>query len=42
LESKKVFLHIYADPDPESKNLANPTDPDSKHWKNNDYITIRK
>ena len=23
---------IFADPDPGSQNLADPTDPDSKHW----------
>ena len=24
--------HIFADPDPGSQNLADPTDPDPKHW----------
>ena len=27
--------HIFADPYPESQNLADPTDPDPKHWKKN-------
>ena len=24
--------HIFSDPDPGSQNLADPTDPDPKHW----------
>ena len=24
--------HTFADPDPGSQNLADPTDPDPKHW----------
>ena len=24
--------HIFTDPDPGSQNLADPTDPDPKHW----------
>ena len=28
---KKMDPHIFADPDPGSKNLADPTDPDPKH-----------
>ena len=24
--------HIFADPDPGNQNLADPTDPDPKHW----------
>ena len=31
LGSGSVDLHIFADPDPESQNLADPTDPDPKH-----------
>jgi len=27
-----VDPHIFADPDPGSQNLADPTDPDPKHW----------
>jgi len=26
--------YIFADPDPGSQNLADPTDPDPKHWLN--------
>ena len=32
LGSGSVDLHIFADPDPGSQNLADPTDPDPKHW----------
>jgi len=31
LGSGSVDLHIFADPDPGSQNLADPTDPDPKH-----------
>ena len=31
LGSGSVNSHIYADPDPGSQNLADPTDPDPKH-----------
>ena len=31
LGSGSVDPHIFADPDPESQNLADPTDPDPKH-----------
>ena len=31
LGSGSVDPHIFADPDPGSKNLADPTDPDPKH-----------
>ena len=31
IESGSVDPHIFADPDPISQNLADPTDPDSKH-----------
>jgi len=27
-----VDPHIFADPDPGSQNLADPTDPDPEHW----------
>ena len=30
--SRSVDPHIFADPDPGSQNLADPTDPDPKHW----------
>ena len=30
--SGSVDPHIYADPNPGSQNLADPTDPDPKHW----------
>ena len=35
LESGSVDPHIFADPDPGSQNLADPTDPDPypTHWK---------
>ena len=35
LGSGSVDPHIFADPDPDpgSQNLADPTDPDPKHWK---------
>ena len=36
LGSGSVDPHIFADPDPGSQNLADPTDPDPKHW----YIGI--
>jgi len=32
LESGSVDPHIFADPDPGSQNLADPMDPDPKHW----------
>ena len=34
LESGSVDPHIFADPDPETQNLVDPTDldPDPKHW----------
>ena len=32
LGSGYVDPHIFADPDPGSQNLADPTDPDPKHW----------
>ena len=32
LGSGSVNSHIFADPDPGSQNLADPTDPDPKHW----------
>ena len=32
LGSVSVDPHIFADPDPGSQNLADPTDPDPKHW----------
>ena len=32
LGSGSVDPHIFADLDPGSQNLADPTDPDSKHW----------
>ena len=32
LGSGSVDPHIFADPDPGSQNLADPTDPDPKHW----------
>ena len=32
LGSGSVDPHILADPDPGSQNLADPTDPDPKHW----------
>ena len=32
LVSGSVEPHIFADPDPGSQNLADPTDPDPKHW----------
>ena len=32
LRSGSVDPHIFADPDPGSQNLADPTDPDPKHW----------
>jgi len=32
LGSGSVGLHIFADPDPGSQNLADPKDPDPKHW----------
>ena len=31
LGSRSVDPHIFADPDPGSQNLADPTDPDPKH-----------
>ena len=30
--SGSVDPHIFPDPDPGSQNLADPTDPDPKHW----------
>ena len=32
LGSGSVDPHIFADPDPGSQNLADPTDPNPKHW----------
>jgi len=32
-----VDPHIFADPDPGSQNLADPTDPDPKHWTQNKH-----
>ena len=32
LGSGSVDSHIFPDPDPGSQNLADPTDPDPKHW----------
>ena len=32
LGSGSVDPHIFADPDPGSQNLADPMDPDPKHW----------
>ena len=32
LGSGSVDPHNFADPDPGSQNLADPTDPDPKHW----------
>ena len=32
LGSGSVDPHIFVDPDPGSQNLADPTDPDPKHW----------
>ena len=32
LGSGSADPHIFADPDPGSQNLADPTDPDPKHW----------
>ena len=32
LESGSVDSHIFADPDPGSQNLVDPTDPDPKHF----------
>jgi len=32
LGSGSMDPHIFADPDPGSQNLADPTDPDPKHW----------
>jgi len=34
LGSGSVDPHIFADPDPGSQNLGDPTDPDPKRWKN--------
>ena len=31
--------HIFADPDPGSQNLADPTDPDPKHWDDQTHQT---
>ena len=28
----RIWIQIFADPDPGSQNLADPTDPDPKHW----------
>ena len=32
LGSGSVDPHIFVDPDPGSQNVADPTDPDPKHW----------
>ena len=32
------FMHIFADPDPGSQNLADPTDPNPKHCLNVNHI----
>ena len=32
LGSGSLDPHIFADPDPGSQNLVDPTDPDPKHW----------
>ena len=32
LRSGSMDPHIFADPDPGTENLADPTDPDPKHW----------
>ena len=34
LGSGSVDPHIFVDPEPGSQNLADPTDPDPKHWYN--------
>ena len=38
LGSGYVDPHIFADPDPGSQNLADPTDPDPKHWQIHNYV----
>ena len=40
LGSGSMDLHIFADPDPRSQNLTDPTDPDSKHCFLYDYFNI--
>ena len=42
LGSESVDPHIFADPDPGSQNLADPTDPDPKHWDKLFVIWIRR
>ena len=41
LGSGSVDSHIFADPDPGSQNLADPTDPDPKHWSINERTPKR-
>ena len=39
LGSGTVDPHIFANPDPGSQNLVDPTDPDPKHWLN--YVRLK-
>ena len=38
LGTGSVDPHIFADPDPGSQNLADPTDPDPKHWRSSKVL----
>jgi len=41
LESGPVDLHTFADPEPGSQNLANPTDSDPKHWFRRNFLSLK-